>query len=54
MLGRLSALPWRRVDVSFTGCRMPYTAHNLIQVHMFTSALLSSAKPKRRHIGQPT
>jgi hypothetical protein len=32
MLGRLSSLPWRRVDVSFTGCRMPYTAHNLIQV----------------------
>jgi hypothetical protein len=32
MLSRLASMPWRRVDVSFTGCRMPYTAHNLIQV----------------------
>ena len=31
MLERLTAVPWRRIDVSFLGARMPYTAHNLIQ-----------------------
>ncbi len=25
MLERLAALPWRRIDVSFTGAKMPYT-----------------------------
>ena len=50
MLGRLSLLPWRRVDVSFTGCRMPYTAHNLIQVRHTNL----SADPVQQRSGQPT
>lgn len=47
MLARLSSLPWRRVDVSFTGCRMPYTAHNLIQV-CHTSPPADPERPPKR------
>lgn len=32
ILTRLQTLPWRRIDVSFEGTRMPFFAHNHIQV----------------------
>lgn len=32
MLKRLQSMPWRRIDVSFQGTRMPFLAHNHIQV----------------------
>ena len=32
ILRRLQTLPWRRIDVSFEGTKMPFFAHNHIQV----------------------
>lgn len=30
----MQELPWRRIDVCFKGTRMPFFAHNLIQVSL--------------------
>jgi hypothetical protein len=37
----MQELPWRRIDVCFKGTRMPFFAHNLIQVSLRLAGGLS-------------